>query len=215
GAHLRLSGTPAEDDADVVDLVAHPAREEHGADAEAGQDLRQLRGVAEVVGEVAGAARFDPEAPADATPEQEVADERFAADEDLVREDVRRAHLEAAGVEQRLQPFLVLGSYLDVVLEHDRLSVERERCERGVALERVQDSVDDRPETQPEELERQVPLAVPVRVRDDEVPEVGHLGHAPEPTHGADTIGRMRFETVLFDLDGTVVDSGAIILASM
>src|SRR5438270_5349195 len=26
---------------------------------------------------------------------------------------------------------------------------------------------------------------------------------------------RMRFETVLFDLDGTVVDSGAIILASM
>jgi pyrophosphatase PpaX len=32
---------------------------------------------------------------------------------------------------------------------------------------------------------------------------------------GADTIGRMRFPVVLFDLDGTVVDSGAIILASM
>jgi pyrophosphatase PpaX len=31
----------------------------------------------------------------------------------------------------------------------------------------------------------------------------------------ADTIGRMRFPVVLFDLDGTVVDSGAIILASM
>jgi pyrophosphatase PpaX len=30
-----------------------------------------------------------------------------------------------------------------------------------------------------------------------------------------DTIGRMRFPVVLFDLDGTVVDSGAIILASM
>ena len=32
---------------------------------------------------------------------------------------------------------------------------------------------------------------------------------------GADTIGTVRFPTVLFDLDGTVVDSGAIILASM
>jgi pyrophosphatase PpaX len=32
---------------------------------------------------------------------------------------------------------------------------------------------------------------------------------------GTDTIGRMRFPVVLFDLDGTVVDSGSIILASM
>jgi pyrophosphatase PpaX len=32
---------------------------------------------------------------------------------------------------------------------------------------------------------------------------------------GAATIGRMRFPVVLFDLDGTLIDSGAIILASM
>ena len=29
------------------------------------------------------------------------------------------------------------------------------------------------------------------------------------------TIGAVRFPVVLFDLDGTVIDSGAIILASM
>ena len=29
------------------------------------------------------------------------------------------------------------------------------------------------------------------------------------------TIGRMRFRVVLFDLDGTLIDSGPIILASM
>ena len=29
------------------------------------------------------------------------------------------------------------------------------------------------------------------------------------------TIGRMRFPVVLFDFDGTVIDSGAIIIASM
>ena len=85
---LARAGAPAEDDADIVDLVAHAAREEEGADAEAGEDLRQLRRVAEAVGHVAGAARLDPEAPADAPAEQEVADERLAADEDLVGQDV-------------------------------------------------------------------------------------------------------------------------------
>ena len=171
GDHLRRPGTPAEDDADIVDLVPQAAREEEGADAEPGQDLRQLRRVAEAVGEVAGAARLDPEASADAAAEQEVADERLAPDEDLVGQDVRRAGLEAACVEQRLQPSLVLRPHLDVVLEHDRLPVERERREGRVAFERVQDAVDDRAETQPEELEGQVPLAIPVRVRDDEVAE--------------------------------------------
>ena len=35
-----------------------------------------------------------------------------------------------------------------------------------------------------------------------------------EPRGAADTIFGMRYETVLFDLDGTLIDSGAIILAS-
>ena len=176
GDDLRGTRTPAEHDADVVGLVAHAAREEKGADAESRQDLRQLRRVTEAVGEVAGAARLDPEPPADAAAEQEVADERLGSHEDLVREDVRRAGLETAGVEQRLQPSRVLRPHLGVVLEHDRLPVERERREGRVAFERVQDAVDDRAETQPEELEGQVPLAIPVRVWDDEVAEVGHLG---------------------------------------
>ena len=174
---FRRTGAPAEDDADVVDLVAHAAREEEGGDAEAGQDLRQLRRVAEAVGKVAGAARFDPEAPADPAAEQEVADERLAADEDLVGQDVRGADLEAPGLQQRSQAILVLRPHLDVVLEHDGLSVEREGREGAIALERVQDAVDDRTQAQPELLEGQVPLAVPVGVRDDEEAEVGHLGH--------------------------------------
>src|SRR6187200_2780578 len=33
--------------------------------------------------------------------------------------------------------------------------------------------------------------------------------------NGKATIGRMRFRVVLFDLDGTLIDSGPIILASM
>jgi pyrophosphatase PpaX len=38
---------------------------------------------------------------------------------------------------------------------------------------------------------------------------------AREGDGGADTMAAMRFPVVLFDLDGTVIDSGAIILASM
>jgi pyrophosphatase PpaX len=36
-----------------------------------------------------------------------------------------------------------------------------------------------------------------------------------DTVNGAASINRMRFPVVLFDLDGTVIDSGAIILASM
>src|SRR5256714_5409313 len=147
--HLRRAGAPAEDDAEVVDLVAHPAREEKGAEAEAGENLGQLGRVAETVGEVAGAAGLDAEAAADAAAEQEIADERLPADEDLVGQDVRRPDLEAPGLEQRLQASLVLRPHLDVVLEHDRLTVERERGERRVAFERVHNTVYNRSEAKP------------------------------------------------------------------
>ena len=109
GDHLGRPGTPAEDDADIVELVPEPAREEEGVEAEPGEDLRQLRRVAEAVGHVARAARLDPEAAADAPAEEKIADERLGADEDLVGQDVRGTDLEPAGGEQRAQPLLVLG----------------------------------------------------------------------------------------------------------
>jgi pyrophosphatase PpaX len=41
------------------------------------------------------------------------------------------------------------------------------------------------------------------------------LRDVPERADGADTMAPMRFPVVLFDFDGTVVDTGSIILASM
>src|SRR5581483_1987852 len=166
--HLGAGGAPAECDAGIVDLVAHAAREEERAEAESGEHLRQLRGMPEAVRLVAGARRLDAETAADAAAEKEVADERLAADEDLVREDVPRARLEPSGGEERAQAPRILRADVHVVLEHDRLAVERERAERRVGLERVEHGVDDGAESQPEHLERHVPLAVPVRVGNDE-----------------------------------------------
>src|SRR5437899_6390610 len=144
--------------------------------------------MSEAVGEVAGAARLDAETAAHPPSQQEIANERLAADEDLVRQHVRRPDLEASCIEQPSQPCLVLRPHLEVVLEHDRLPVERERRKRRVTFERVEDAVDDHAEAQPELLERQVPLTIPVRVRDDEVAKIGDLGHGPDPTDAADTI---------------------------
>src|SRR5205814_6780377 len=88
GDDRRRPGVPAEYDSDVLQLVAKPAREEEGADSEAGKDLRQLGRVAEAVREVARAARLDAEAAADPATEQEVAHERLSSHEDLVGQDV-------------------------------------------------------------------------------------------------------------------------------
>ena len=125
--------------------------------------------MAEAVRLVAGSRRLDAEAAADAPTEEEVADERLAPDEDLVREDVPGARLEPAGGEEALEPLAVLRANVDVILEDDSLAVERERPERRVGLECVEDAVDDGAESQPKDLERDVPLPVPVGVRNDEV----------------------------------------------
>src|SRR5207247_7157255 len=73
--------SPAEDDAEIVELVAEPAREEERPQAEPRQKLRELRGMTEAVGRVSGRRRLDAEPATDAPAEQEVADERLSADE--------------------------------------------------------------------------------------------------------------------------------------
>jgi hypothetical protein len=118
---------------------------------------------------------------AHAPAEQQVPDERLSADEQLIRQDVPRPGLEASRGEEHAQTRRMLRANVEVVLEHDCLAVERERGERTVALQNVEDAVDDRTEAQPELLERQVPLAVPVRVRDDEIAEIGDCRQDAEP----------------------------------
>ena len=85
-----------------------------------------MRGVTEAVGEIAGAARLDFEPAADAPSQQEVSDERLAADEDLVRQHVRWADLEAQM--HALAPDQV-GRLVDVYRAHNEpLHEEREAC---------------------------------------------------------------------------------------
>ena len=98
---------------------------------------------------------------------QQVADERLAADQKLVRHHVPRADQDAAVLDRLPQPRLLLGPDLEVVLEHDRLAVEMEVLVAGIGVEQIEQPIDERHEPEPELLVGQVPLAVPVRVRDD------------------------------------------------
>ena len=166
------------------------------------EELRQLRRMAEAVGRVAGAASArPPKRRQTRAAEQQVANERLAADQQLVGEHVPRPDLEPAGREQRAQPGLVVGSHVEVVLEHDRLPVERERHERVVAFEHVEHLVERLAETQPESLERQVPLTVPVRVRHDEETKA-HLAIRRLPSRAIARDQRVRRRVVRVELVG-------------
>jgi hypothetical protein len=161
--HLAAVGRPpAKHDPDLVELIAHAAREDEAPDPESGQDLRKLERMPEAVGQVPDRRRCRAEALAYVPADQEVAHQRLGPDQQLVGKDVARPDLDPPRLEQRPQPALVVGTDIEVVLEHDRLAVERERREPWVALERLDDAVDDVREPQAEVLERAIPLPVPV-----------------------------------------------------
>ncbi len=60
-----------------------------------------------------------------------------------------------------------MRAHLEIVLEHDRLAVEHE-AEAGIGVDEVEHRVDRVDEPAAELLERPVPLAVPVEVRDEQ-----------------------------------------------
>ena len=96
---------------------------------------------------------------------EQVAHERLAARNQLVGEHVPRTRLEPPLAEQRRELGRALGADGEVVLEDDRLSVEEKALARGRRI--VEQLVDERDEPLPEALRGVIPLAIPVRVRDD------------------------------------------------
>src|SRR6266568_5470031 len=93
--------------------------------------------MAERVGDVRDA-RGAPELAGAAEPLLQVADDRFAGNEKEVGEDVPRTDEQAIGSDERFDPGAIGRTLLEIVLDRDRLSVERERTEVGIALEAVE-----------------------------------------------------------------------------
>ena len=112
---------------------------------------------------------------------------RLARHHELVHEDHPRADLQAPGGHEARQPRLGVGPHLEVVVDHRGLAVEQEPRVGGIALEEVEQVVDEVHELDPVRLERRVPLAVPVRVGDDR-----DVGRARRAGRGRDSHGAQR-----------------------
>ena len=163
GTHRR-----AVDAAPLEHVVLHRGRDAAPHDGVVepvrAQDLRHLRDVAEHVRQVADA-HLAAELARAREPLLEVPPDRLAGDEELVHQHLPRPDREPTLLDERAQPLLVLRTDLEVVVDGLELAVERED-EPLVRLHQLEHVVDQPHELQPEALERQVPLAVPVRVGD-------------------------------------------------
>jgi len=155
---------PAELAPELLTLVANASREHIGLVPEAAQHLRELRRVAERVGDVRDARRAA-ERSRDPQPLLQVAHDRLARDEEQIGEDVPRADEQPVRAHERLDPRPIGRLDREMVLERDGLPVERERPEARLALEQIEERADHRHESSPEALEALVPLAIPVGVR--------------------------------------------------
>ena len=108
-----------------------------------------------------------PKAAPRSMPALQVPHDGLARDEELVHEDVPRAHRQPPRRGQGADALLVLGPDLEVVVDHGHLPVEEEPGVRRVALEQGEELVEHLHQAQPEALVRLVPLPVPVGVGDD------------------------------------------------
>jgi len=178
GAHRGAIGrAPLEGGSQLVGPVVEAAPEDEGLDPESPQDLWQLGDVAEWVGQVADRHRLATVATGHLATGQEVANQGLAPGEELVGEDVPRAHRDPAGPDQGVEPLDALRrTDLRIVVQDDGLPVQGEGAEGGIGLHGLDDLVDRPPQAHAEDLEGQVPLAVPVGV--------GH--HGPGEVGGTD-----------------------------
>ena len=149
----------------AIHVAADSAPQHRRRESEAGQNLRHLRDVSELIGQVA-----DVERPAEAARDRhadfEIANQRFAAHQETVGEHVPRPDLDFAGANQTAQPRLGARAHLEVIVEHDRLAVEVKRWD-GAALDQRNHAIGHRDQPRAHLLKRLIPLAIPMRVNDE------------------------------------------------
>ena len=166
----------------AIDLIWDSAPHDGSADPGHPQDLRHLADVPELVREIADPrAAAELRGPAQAT--FQVPDVRFPRREELVHLREPRAGRE---LPRSSQPFHVsppVGPDGKVVVDHRGLPVQVEV--REARVQQLDQPVHHRDQHVEEPFERQVPLAVPVRVRDQRDLSSIHGASVPRGSPGA------------------------------
>ena len=106
--------------------------------------------------------------------EQEVAHQRFAGGDQLVGQDVPGAHLQAPRLHQSLDIAFALGARPQVIGHEHGLAIEQEASVPRVGVEPIEQIVQRGHEARLKRGAWQVPLAVPVGVRDEMEDEPAH-----------------------------------------
>ena len=110
-------------------------------------------------------------------PALQVTDQRLTADEELVGERVPGPDLDLSAAHGALEPSSRFGPDLQVIVDHDRLSVHQE-SEVGIGLGQGEQLVPQLDELGPEALKGGIPLPIPVGVRHDVDGGGRGLGHS-------------------------------------
>ena len=168
-----VGAAPAVQVALLAGLAAQPPPHDAAPDPELARQRRPRRRMAEGVGRIQHV-----EPPAELVgvrgAQQQVANQRLAGGDQLVGEDVPGPHLQAPCFHQGLEIGLALGARVQVVGDEHGLAVEQEALVPRVGLEPLDQVVQRGQEARLKGGARQVPLAVPVGVRDEMEDEPAH-----------------------------------------
>ncbi len=167
GAHRRSVGrAPPVERTELVELGAVAAPVDERIEPEAGEDLGQLGGMTEGVGHIADR-RHRAERAGHRASVQQVAHVRLTRRQQRVGLHVPGARREPAGGESGDDLVAPLRPHREVVVEHDRLPVEHEAKAR-VGRHQIEHRVDGVDQAPAEDLERPVPLPIPMEVGDEQ-----------------------------------------------
>jgi hypothetical protein len=168
-----IGRVPPEQVTFLARLPAEPAPQHAVAHAE----LRRERGPRGRMAERVGGIHYR-RAPAQrlgvGSTEQQVADQGLAGRNDLVGQNVPGPDLQPAGAHQGAESRALVGAYAEVVLQQHGLAVEIEAAELRRCVEAVEQVVEGGNQASHEGGSRQVPLSVPVGVRDEVDRQPGH-----------------------------------------
>ena len=125
------------------------------------QDLRQLRDMAEAIGDIANAHRLS-KFGGPLQPHLQVTNQRLSADKKLVGLNKPRAHIDAPGARILFKPFFLLRLHFQVIIEHNCLTVEHEIREIAIAVQDIEQLIDRMDKPCAKLLEGQIPFTIPV-----------------------------------------------------
>ena len=147
--------------------VVHAPPEDGGVDAEAPKDLGRLGHVAEGIGKIAHRFGDSPHFPCHSKPHQHIADVGLTPRQVFVLKHVPGTHANAPLADEGKKPLPHLGADGKIVLNDDHLPIQVIGGIGGISLHQLDEGVKKLHKAESMLLKGQIPLSVPMGMRDN------------------------------------------------